>query len=163
MPFTDVVQEIGCSYITPAESWNRGYVTPSFPAPWKDAFSPVLFYTIPQDGDCVGDIDVVRPAVHDAPMDVAIYFDNRILWSGNTGTAPQVRLPFGGVNMLGARGHPIHVVLKNNAAEGGDATPRVMATFRRYDSRTVRLALFERSAMRDLLIRDWSTPHETPV
>lgn len=154
--FTDAVQEVAFSRRVRPDAWNRGgYVTPSFPDAWAHAASPVLFYPIPRDGDCVGDIDVWLPRGAARIVDAAIYFDGRILWSGgvNGTDHEKQRLPLGGINMHGTRGHDIHVLLKN--VPDSECPPRVTATFRCHEPRGVRLALVERSPMRDLIIPDW--------
>ncbi len=115
--------------------------------------SRVLIYVIPRDGDCVGDIDVTVPAGA-GPIGVSVHFDDRVLWSGDTSSSARYRLPFGGINMHGTRGHPIYVVLKN-VADDEALHPRLAATFRCHEPWAARQALRERSPMRDLLIADW--------
>ncbi len=161
--FTDVVQEIACSERVTAEAWNRswprGYVVPTFPNAWTHAASTVLFYAIPRDGDCVGDIDVEMPP----DVDAAIYFDGRILWSWCSSQGGQTRLPLGGgINMQGTRGHGIYLLLKKSREDSQRPldsqlleTPRVTATFRCHEPWEVRLSLVKRSPMRDIIIPDW--------
>lgn len=161
--FTDVVQKIACSESVTADAWNRswprGYANPTFPDAWTHASSVVLFYAIPRDGDCVGDIDVEMPP----GVDAAIYFDGRILWSWRNMEAllTTTRLPLGGgINMQGTRGHGIYLLLKDDSQRPpgecvADSPPRVTATFRCHEPWAVRLSLVERSPMRDLIITDW--------
>ncbi len=112
-----------------------------------------MFYAIPRDGDCVGNIDVWLHAPV-GTVDAAIHFDERILWSWRGDGKAKIRLPLGGgINMQGTRGHDVHVLLQCPAVE---CPPRVTATFRCHEpSRgAFRLALWNRPPMRDLIIPD---------